>query len=91
LPRPSDRAAKPNENFLNADLFATAFLLPCEHIRPNVGVLMFEFSRFWPNDYHHGHDFVADLDTHQSPTGGGSDERRTLEIRHNRWMIRAHA
>lgn len=23
---------------------------------------MFEFSRFWPSDYEHGRDFVADLD-----------------------------
>src|SRR5947199_9557265 len=56
------RAGKPNENFLNADLFATAFLKPCEDIRDKVGVLMFEFSRFWPNDYEHGRAFVADLD-----------------------------
>ncbi len=30
------RAGKPNENFLNADLFATAFLKPCEDIRDKV-------------------------------------------------------
>jgi len=46
LPRFGVRAGKPNENFLNADLFATAFLKPCEDIRAKVGVLMFEFSRF---------------------------------------------
>src|SRR6266446_888199 len=56
------RAGKPNENFLNADLFVTAFLKPCEAIRDQVGVLMFEFSRFYPTDYKHGRDFVADLD-----------------------------
>ena len=44
------RAGKPNENFLNADLFATSFLGPCEHIRLNVGLLMFEFSHFWLSD-----------------------------------------
>jgi uncharacterized protein YecE (DUF72 family) len=27
-----------------------------------VGVLLFEFSRFWPADYTHGRDFLADLD-----------------------------
>jgi uncharacterized protein YecE (DUF72 family) len=27
-----------------------------------VGLLMFEFSRFWPTDYERGRDFVADLD-----------------------------
>jgi uncharacterized protein YecE (DUF72 family) len=56
------RAGKPNENFLNADLFATAFLKPCEEIRDKVGVLMFEFSRFYATDYEHGREFVADLD-----------------------------
>ena len=62
LDRFGDLAGKANENFLNAELFAKAFLHPCECIRPNVGLLMFEFSRFWPTDYEHGRDFVADLD-----------------------------
>ena len=38
------RAGKANENFLNADLFSRAFLKPCEAIRPNIGILIFEFS-----------------------------------------------
>jgi uncharacterized protein YecE (DUF72 family) len=57
------KAGRPNSDFLNADLFATAFLKPCEDIRDKVGVLMFEFSQFWPSDYEHGRDFVADLDS----------------------------
>jgi uncharacterized protein YecE (DUF72 family) len=56
------RAGHPNPDFLNADRFVHAFLAPCEAIRPQVGVLIFEFSRFWPADYRHGRDFVADLD-----------------------------
>src|SRR5262249_44753050 len=28
----------------------------------NVGLLMFEFSRFYASDYKHGRDFIADLD-----------------------------
>ncbi len=56
------QAGKANENFLNADLFTRAFLKPCEAIRPAIGLLMFEFSRFWPTDYAHGRDFIADLD-----------------------------
>jgi uncharacterized protein YecE (DUF72 family) len=47
LPRFGIRAGKPNENFLNADLFSRAFLKPCESVRANVGVVMFEFSRFY--------------------------------------------
>jgi uncharacterized protein YecE (DUF72 family) len=62
VPRSGQRAGKPNENFLNADLFANAFLKPCEEIRDKIGVLMFEFSRFWKADYEHGRDFVSDLE-----------------------------
>lgn len=63
LERFGDLAGKPNPNYLNADLFARDFLKPCETIRDQVGLLMFEFSRFWPVDYEHGRDFIADLDT----------------------------
>lgn len=63
LQRFGERAGKNNENYLNADLFATGFLQPCEAIRSSIGLLMFEFSRFWPTDYAHGCDFVAELDS----------------------------
>jgi uncharacterized protein YecE (DUF72 family) len=62
LPRFGLRAGKPNENFLNAELFAEAFLQPAEPFRRNIGLLMFEFSKFYPSDYQRGRDFVADLD-----------------------------
>lgn len=62
LPRHGIRAGKPNENFLNADLFAAAFLKPCEEFRQNVGLLMFEFSHFYPSDFARGRDFVDALD-----------------------------
>ncbi len=62
LPRFGVRAGQVNKDFLNADLFARVFLGACEEIRDKVGVLMFEFSRFWPSDYQHGRDFVSDLD-----------------------------
>ena len=62
LDRFGARAGTRNGNFLNADLFSRAFLGPCEAIRRNLGVLIFEFSRFYPGDYEHGRDFVRDLD-----------------------------
>ncbi len=62
LDRFGEQAGKPNENFLNAELFAKAFFNPCEAVRSNIGLLMFEFSRFWSTDYEHGRDFIADLD-----------------------------
>ena len=85
LPRFGIRAGKPNENFLNADLFTRAFLKPCESIRQNVGVLMFEFSRFYPTDYEHGRDFVADLDRFlgQLPTGWPY----AIEMRNHQWLV----
>ena len=46
LDRFGQQAGKPNANFLNADLFAKAFLGPCEPVRHAVGLLRFEFSRF---------------------------------------------
>jgi uncharacterized protein YecE (DUF72 family) len=62
LPRHGLRAGKDNENFLNADLFTSAFIKPCEEFRKNVGLLMFEFSHFWPTEFARGRDFVEALD-----------------------------
>jgi uncharacterized protein YecE (DUF72 family) len=62
LPRFGVRAGKPNENFLNAELFASAFLGPCEPYRARIGVLLFEFSKFYRTDYEFGRDFAAGLD-----------------------------
>ncbi len=62
LDRFGERAGKTNQNFLKADLFANSFLVPCESIRPKIGLLIFEFSRFHSPDYQHGRDFIGDLD-----------------------------
>jgi len=78
------RAGQRNENFLNADLFASAFLKPCEAIRQNVGLLIFEFSRFYTADYEHGAQFVADLDRFfsQLPVGWPYG----MELRNKHWL-----
>jgi uncharacterized protein YecE (DUF72 family) len=78
------RAGKSNENFLNADLFSRSFLKPCEAIRPNIGILIFEFSRFHSTDYEHGAQFVADLDRFfgQLPTGWPYG----IELRNKHWL-----
>jgi len=62
LDRFGPRAGRRNVNFPNDELFRRAFLKPCEAIRSNVGLLIFEFSRFYPSDYEHGEQFVTDLD-----------------------------
>jgi uncharacterized protein YecE (DUF72 family) len=84
LDRFGEMAGKPNENFLNADLFGKAFLGPSEAIRANVGLLMFEFSRFWPTDYERGRDFVAALDKFlgQLPQGWPYG----VELRNRNWL-----
>lgn len=84
LARFGGKAGQVNADFLNADLFAAAFLKPCEAIRGQVGVLMFEFSRFWPADYQHGRDFVADLDTFFGNLPKGWPY--AVEMRNSHWL-----
>jgi uncharacterized protein YecE (DUF72 family) len=84
LARFGNRAGQPNEHFLNAKLFADAFLRPCEPHRKNIGLLMFEFSRFYQSDYGHGREFVADLDKFlgQLPKGWPY----AVEMRNKHWL-----
>jgi uncharacterized protein YecE (DUF72 family) len=62
LPRFAERGGTINPDSLNADLFAKSFLKPCEGIKEKIGVIIFEFSRFYSGDYKHGSHFVTDLD-----------------------------
>lgn len=62
LPRFGLRAGTSNPDFLNADLFESQFLGPCREFQANIGLLMFEFSRFSSQDFAHGREFVAVLD-----------------------------
>ena len=84
LPRFGAKAGQVNRDFLNADLFATAFLKPCAEIREKVGVLMFEFSKFWPADYEHGRDFVGDLDVFLAKLPKGWPY--AIELRNESWL-----
>ena len=60
--RHGSRAGKANDNFLNADLFAKAFLGPLSSHKDKIGVLMFEFGHLYKRDFEQGRDFVAALD-----------------------------
>jgi uncharacterized protein YecE (DUF72 family) len=51
LPKFGLRAGEINQDFLNAELFAEAFLKTCEPYRSKVGLLMFEFGRFYKTDF----------------------------------------
>jgi len=84
LPRFGERAGKPNEHFLNAKLFQDAFLGACEPFRRNVGLLMFEFSRFHSADYEHGREFVADVDKFLGALPKGWPY--AVEMRNHKWL-----
>jgi uncharacterized protein YecE (DUF72 family) len=84
LARFGAKAGQPNPDFLNAELFMNQFLKPCERIRKKVGVLMFEFSRFWPGDYEHGRDFVGDLDGFLGKLPEGWPY--AVEMRNKHWL-----
>ena len=84
LPRFGTRAGQPNQHFLDADLFRRAFLAPCETVRPKVGLLIFEFSRFYPADYEHGREFTADLDVFLGKLPAGW--RYAVELRNRHWL-----
>ncbi len=84
LPRFGHRAGQANEHFLNAEVFERGFLKPCESIRSHVGLLMFEFSRFYSTDYEHGRDFVSALDAFLAKLPKGWPYG--IEIRNKYWM-----
>jgi uncharacterized protein YecE (DUF72 family) len=84
LERFGAKAGQPNRDYLNASLLATAFLKPCEEIWKQVGVLMFEFSRFRSSDYAHGKDFVADLDAFLGKLPSGWPY--AIEMRNRAWL-----
>jgi uncharacterized protein YecE (DUF72 family) len=85
VPRCGERAGTANPDFLNASLFGSDFLRPCEPFRANLGLLIFEFSHFSQRDFEHGREFVAALDDFLGRLPGGW--RYGVEIR-NRAFLR---
>jgi uncharacterized protein YecE (DUF72 family) len=84
LPRFGQRAGKPNDHYLQGEVFERGFLQPCASIRRRVGVLIFEFSRFFPTDYQHGREFVADLDSFLGKLPPGWPY--AIEMRNKHWL-----
>lgn len=84
LARFGRRAGQANEHFLRPDVFRAGFLKPCEVIRSKIGVIFFEFSRFYSSDYEHGREFVTDLDRFlaQLPKGWPY----AVEMRNHCWL-----
>jgi len=84
LPRFGLRGGKPNENFLNADLFGSAFLSACEPFKAHIGVFIFEFSQFHLSDFARGRDFVDALDKFLAALPAGW--RYAVEIRNRTFL-----
>jgi uncharacterized protein YecE (DUF72 family) len=70
--------------FLKCRIIRDGVSQTCEEIREKVGVLMFEFSRFWPTDYEYGRDFVADLGHFFSKLP--KEWPYAIEIRNKYWL-----
>ncbi len=77
-------AGLPNEHFLNAELLEHSFLSACEGIRPKVGLLIFEFSRFYPVDFQHLGEFTACLDAFLAKLPKGWNYG--VELRNKDWL-----
>jgi len=84
LPRFGAKAGMQNPYFLSTEVFGRGFLKPCETIREKVGILIFEFSRFYPTDFEHGRDFVAALDVFLSKLPKGWPYG--IEMRNKHWL-----
>lgn len=62
LPRFGKEAGQANPDFLNAEVFVSKFLSPLADRASQLGILMFEFSKFHGEDYKAGREFVEELD-----------------------------
>ena len=83
-PRFGKMAGMQNPHFLDPAAFERGFLGPCESIRPKVGILMFEFSRFYTTDFESGRDFVAHLDAFLASIPKGWPYG--IEMRNKHWL-----
>jgi uncharacterized protein YecE (DUF72 family) len=73
-----------NPEFLNADLFVERFLGPLRSIRPKVGPLIFEFSKFSETDFRDSGGFVTQLDSFLGRLP--KEWHHSVEIRNREWL-----
>lgn len=85
IPRYGKRAGKLNEDFLNPDIFLEKFLPGLEPIQEHVGVIMFEFSHFYPGMVESGSVFVKQLEKFLVGVKKKSDLPYCVEIRNSAW------
>jgi len=84
VPRFGPRAGQVNPRFLDAGLFAEAVLAPCAPIRGQVGLFLFEFSRFGPDEFERGAQFVEALDAFLGKLP--RDWPYGVELRNRTWL-----
>ena len=84
LSRFGHRAGQSNPHFLDAELLAEAVLAPSAAIREKIGLLMFEFSRFSPNEFSRGAEFVEALNAFLGKLPRGWPYG--VELRNRSWL-----
>ena len=62
LKRHGKFAGHANPYYLNSEIFLQSFLSPLAQHQEQTGLIIFEFSHFYPKDYRYGREFVSDLD-----------------------------
>lgn len=85
LPRHGELAGRWNPRFLDPEAFERDFLKPLESIHRSVGILMFQFSQFSADDFAHGRDFVAALETFLAAIP--KTWRYGIELRNKSWLV----
>jgi len=83
-PRYREWGGQINPHFLDAGEFTERFLGPCETIRPNVGIVIFEFSRFYPSDFPDLPAFLGALDPFLGALPKGWPYG--IELRNKQWL-----
>lgn len=86
LPRYGKRAGTDNADFLKAEAFLEAFIPNIEPIKQKIGVIMFEFSHFYPGSIDSGQEFVNRLGTFLNTLRSETDLPFAVEIRNQSWL-----
>ena len=87
LKRYGKDAGKVNEDFLNADLFAEAFLDRLKPFKQRIGPVMLEFSQFYPGMLGSGKEFTDLLDRFLKKLKKRREGfQLAVEIRNKNWL-----
>ncbi len=86
LPRYGKVAGTRNQDFLNADVFENQFIKPLLPYQDRIGVLMFEFSQFYPGMLESGAEFVDRLSQFLKTIVARYPFQLSVEIRNRTWL-----